>query len=307
MNLQKNSFLSRVLLPGIIGWALLTGQLFAPSASAQSVHPGYSFAVEKSGEGRAMILIAGLYCSGKVWQETVSHFKTHYTCYQITLPGFAGQPPIGPDSLIRRLAIELAGFIEDHKIYKPIIVGHSLGGVIALQMAVLYPGLPGDLIVVSSAPFLPALFMPADLSMDSARKTGEMIKKSLENLTPAQIAQYQKFSLPTMMRDTAKISLVSEMAVQSDPATQGEMMYELFSIDLRPDMKKITCPILLLGDWSSYSKYGATRESTYKKYADEFSLAKNVTIHLNDSSRHFIMYDEPAWFYGQLDIFLQTK
>jgi N-formylmaleamate deformylase len=306
MNQKKSSILSNFLL-GIFTWALLTGQPFSQSVSAQSLHSGYSFAVEKTGEGRAMILIAGLYCSGEVWQETVSHFKSHYTCYQITLPGFAGQPPIRSDSLIRSLAIELAGFIQQQKLYKPIIVGHSLGGVIALQIAVLYPGLVGDLIVVSSAPFLPALFMATDVSLDSTRKTGQMIKKTLENLTPAQVEQYQKFSLPTMMRDTAKISLVSEMAVHSDPTTQGEMMFELFSIDLRPDMKKINCPILLLGDWSSYSKYGATRESTYNRYADQFSLAKDVTIKLNDSSRHFIMYDEPAWFYQQLDIFLQTK
>jgi N-formylmaleamate deformylase len=306
MNQQKSSIRSNFLL-SIFTWVLLTGLPFSQSLSAQSVHSGYSFAVEKTGEGRPMILIAGLYCSGKVWQETVNHFKSHYACYQITLPGFAGQPPIRPDSLIRSLAIELAGFIQQQKLYKPIIVGHSLGGVIAMQIAVLYPGLPGDLIVVSSAPFLPALFMAPDVSLDSTRITGQMIKKTLENLTPAQVEQYQKFSLPTMMRDTAKISLVSEMAVHSDPATQGEMMYELFSIDLRPDMKKIICPVLLLGDWSSYIKYGATRESTYNRYADQFSLAKNVTIKLNDSSRHFIMYDEPAWFYQQLDIFLQTK
>jgi N-formylmaleamate deformylase len=306
MKQKKNRILSNFLL-GIFGWIVLTGQPFTQSACAQALHPGYSFAVEKSGQGRAMILISGLYCSGEVWQETVSHFKSHYTCYQITLPGFAGQPPIQSDSLIRSLAIELAAFIQDKKLYKPIIVGHSLGGVIALQIAVLYPGLPGDLVVVSSAPFLPALFMSADVPLDSSRKTGLMIKKSLEKLTPAQIAQYQKFSLPTMIRDTAKISLVSEMAVRSDPATQGEMMYELFSMDLRADMKKINCPILLLGDWSSYRKYGATRQSTYQRYADQFSLAKNVTIQLNDSSRHFIMYDEPAWFYQELDVFLQTK
>ena len=123
-------------------------------------------------------------------------------------------------------------------------------------------------------------------------------------MTGVQIGQYQKFALATMIRDTSNISLVTAMAVKSDPRTQGEVMCELFSTDLRPDMKFIHCPVLALGDWVSYKKYGATHESVYKNYADQFNLAKNMTIAINDSSNHFIMYDEPQWFYQQMESFL---
>jgi len=278
--------------------------LFGKSLVAQQILHNPSFDVTKTGTGRPMILIPGLFCSGKVWDETVEHFKGRFECYEVTLPGFSGQPAIQSDSLLKTIASQLADFIRQNKLKNPIIVGHSLGGFIALQLSVMYPGLVGDLVIVSSAPFLPALSMSADVSIDSTRKIGLLIKNGMKNLTAAQIGQYQKFTLPTMIRDSAKISLVADMAVKSDPLTQGEVMYELFSTDLRPDMKNIYCPVLVLGDWISYKKYGATRESVLKNYKDQFSLAKNVTIAVNDSSYHFIMYDEPKWFYQQMEDFL---
>lgn len=290
---------SVIVLTGVVSFMLFSKMLVAQV----TIHDP-SFAVTKSGSGRPMILIPGLFCSGKVWDETVNHFKDRYTCYEITLPGFAGQPPIQSDSILKIITGQLAHFIKENNLKSPVVVGHSLGGFVALQLASTYPDLIGDLVIVSSAPFLPALSMSADISIDSTRKIGTLIKNSMKNLTGAQIGQYQKFALASMIRDSTNISKVTTMAVNSDPKTQGEVMFELFSTDLRPDMKIIHCPVLALGDWVSYKKYGATHESVYKNYADQFSLVKNMTIAINDSSNHFIMYDEPQWFYQQVESFL---
>ncbi|HTB23928.1 MAG TPA: alpha/beta hydrolase [Puia sp.] len=278
--------------------------LFCKPILAQKIIPNPSFNVTRTGTGRPMILIPGLFCSGKVWDETVAHFKDRYECFEITLPGFAGQPPIQSDSILKTIVAQLADFIKLNNLKNPVIVGHSLGGFVALQLASSYPNLVGGLVIVSSAPFLPALSMSADISVDSTRKIGLQIKNGMKYLTAEQIGQYQKFTLPAMIHDSAKISQVAAMAVKSDPLTQGEVMYELFSIDLRPEMKNVICPILVLGDWISYKKYGATHESVLKNYTDQFRLAKKLTISINDSSNHFIMYDEPKWVYYQMETFL---
>jgi N-formylmaleamate deformylase len=304
---QKSNMISFRWRTAVVVTAMAFCLLFSQKLAAQSIIPNPSFAVTKTGSGRPMILIPGLFCSGKVWDETVNHFKDRYTCYEITLPGFAGQPAIQSDSLLKTIAGQLADFIKQNKLKNPVIVGHSLGGFIGLQIGSMYPDLVGELVIVSSAPFLPALSMSADITVDSTRKIGLLIKNSMKNMTGVQIGQYQKFALATMIRDSSKISLVAAMAVKSDPATQGEAMYELFSTDLRPDMKNIHCPVLVLGDWISYKKYGATYESVYRNYADQFKLAKNLTIAINDSSNHFIMYDEPQWFFQQINSFTITK
>jgi hypothetical protein len=149
--------------------------------------------------------------------------------------------------------------------------------------------------------------MGNQVSLDSTRAIGATIKKYMVVQTPEQIRQSQQYMLGTMIRDSVHIREVTEMAMRSDPATQGEVMYELFSTDLRPEMHKLRCPVLVLGDWVAYKSYGATRENVKEKYREQFGPAGNVTIAISDSARHFIMYDEPGWFFGEVDKFLETR
>ena len=267
----------------------------------------YSFAVEKAGKGPALILIPGLYCSGDVWKETVAHYKDRYTCYSLTLPGFAGQPAIQADTLLAAISRDIARFIVENKLKKPLLIGHSLGGWVSLRVAIMNPDLLGGVISVSSGPFLPALSMGEGISLDSARKIGAMIKGYMVVQTPEQVRQSQQGMLPTMIRDSGRIREVADMAVRCDPATQGEAMYELFSTDLRPEMNKVQCPVLVLGDWVAYKAYGATRENVLEKYQHQYSKAPRVRIAISDVSKHFIMFDEPVWFFGELDKFLATR
>ena len=254
-----------------------------------------------------MILIPGLYCSGDVWEETVAHYKDRFTCYSLTLPGFAGRPPIHSDSLLATVADEIIRFIRENHLQRPLLVGHSLGGWLVLEVAVKQPQLVGGIVCVSSSPFLPGLAMGNQVSLDSTKAIGTMIKNYMAVQTPEQIRQSQQYTLPGMIRDSARIREVTKMAMRSDPATQGEVMYELFSTDLRPEMPGLRCPVLVLGDYIGYKSYGATRENVLEKYQQQFAGAAHVTIAISDSSRHFIMYDEPAWFFGQMDKFLAAN
>jgi len=299
--MNPKHFSSLRLLYAAAFMALVVLVAMPHTAKAQS---SFSFFVQKEGHGPAMILLPGLYSSGDVWKETVAHFKNRYTCYSLTLPGFAGQPPLASDTILSAVAAQIVRFIQQNGLQKPVIVGHSLGGWLALKVATLQPNILGGVVCVSSGPFLPGLAMGNDISLDSTRSIGVIIKRYMSASTPEQTRQSQQQQLPTMMRDSIHMAQVLDMAMRSDAATQGEVMYELFSSDLRPEMHKITCPILVLGDWASYKSYGATRENVTEKYRQQFAGAPHVTIALNDTSKHFIMYDEPVWMFGQMDKFL---
>jgi len=274
--------------------------------------PHFSFAVSITGHGSPLIFIPGLECSGEVWKDAVAHFSTGHTCYVLTLPGFAGQPPVADSNILGSVVSQLADYIRDNHIQKPVIIGHSLGGWVALAFGIAHPDLTSGLVIVSSAPFLPALSMGSTISLDSAGKIGQLIKKGMSGQNPAQVQAGQKMYLHTMIRDSARIDEVAAMAARSDQPTQGEVMAELFSEDLRPSMGQIHCPILALADWSAYKTYGATAESVRTNLTDQYkNLSKangaGLTIAINDSSKHFIMYDEPQWFYQQVDQWLAGR
>ena len=271
--------------------------------------PHFSFAVTKSGHGSPLIFIPGLDCSGEVWKDAAIHFSDSHTCYTLTLPGFAGQPPISGDDILGVVVSQLADYIRVNHIQKPVIIGHSLGGWVALAFGAAHPDLAAGLVIVSSAPFLPALAMGSGISVDSAAGIGRQIKNAMTGQTPAQVAASQKMYLPTMIRDSARIAEVAAMAVASDQPTQGEVMYELFSRDLRSSLGQIRCPILALQDWSAYKPYGATAASVQANLEEQYrglstADGASLTIAINDSSKHFIMYDEPQWFYDQVRAWL---
>jgi N-formylmaleamate deformylase len=310
------AFRLRIIL--VTTLSLLTGIsiLYAqsPSFSAQTVSSVQTvssaqtfFSVQKEGSGKPMIFIPGLDCSGEVWKDAVQHFSKHFTCYTLTLPGFAGRPPIHSDSFLETVTNQLAAFIRKEGLDRPVIIGHSLGGWLALAFAIHYPELTGDLVIVSSAPFLPALSMGSAIAVDSAAAIGRKIKAGMAGQTPAQVRQSAAYYLATLIRDSSRIAEVTEMEVKSDQPTQAEVMYEIFSQDLRPMVGRIKSRILALADWSAYKQYGATRENVKANLLNQYKNVQHLTIAMNDSSRHFIMFDEPDWFYSQVDNFVAAN
>jgi N-formylmaleamate deformylase len=129
------------------GW---TSLWWSCAGRAQSV-PGTSmptsgdraFVVRVTGTGpRSMILIPGFLSHGEVWDEVVAHVGTRYRCHVLTLAGFAGVPAVdGP--LLPRVRDEIIAYIKETKLDHPVLVGHSLGGFLALWVGSTAPDLEG--------------------------------------------------------------------------------------------------------------------------------------------------------------------
>jgi pimeloyl-ACP methyl ester carboxylesterase len=258
-----------------------------------------SFVVKVTGKGTPIILIPGLSCSGAVWDGTVAHLKDHYECHVLTLAGFAGQPRI-PAPFLETVRNDLATYIRDQKLDHPVIIGHSLGGFLALWLASHDPALPGPLIIVDSYPFLPASFMPA--------ATVETIKPMAEKIRDAMAVDRQQFvtnSVPQvkmMVTKPADFDRVMSWVKTTDPLTAGDAMFDMFTHDLRGDITQIKSPTLVLGTWIAYKDY-TTSEEVEGRIRKQYAQLKNCKIVMADT-RHFIMLDDPQWFYQQVDTFL---
>src|SRR4051812_26228660 len=101
-----------------------------------------SFKVDITGKGKqSLIFIPGLTCPGAVWDETLAHLKGKYTCYVLTLPGFAGQPTVPRDQYLASMRDEVISYIHANRLKHVIIIGHSLGGFLGLSIASKEPDL----------------------------------------------------------------------------------------------------------------------------------------------------------------------
>jgi esterase len=105
----------------------------------------------KAGTGRPLIILHGLFGSSDNWFSLSKVFSEQFTIYTIDQRNH-GQSPQSDDFNYQLLTDDLEQFITDHAIANPVIIGHSMGGKTAMNLAVKRPELVGELIVVDIAP-----------------------------------------------------------------------------------------------------------------------------------------------------------
>lgn len=133
------------------------------------------------GEGKDVLMIPGLTCDGSVWDSTIEAMGEGYEYHVLTLPGFAGNAPLanveaGFFAQVTELVYE---YIEENQLDKPIIIGHSLGGFMALNIAIEKPDLPEKIVIVDALPFLTAVQMPG-ATAESAKSFAQGMKAQMK-------------------------------------------------------------------------------------------------------------------------------
>lgn len=106
---------------------------------------------KKIGEGPPMIILHGLFGSGDNWLTIAKKFSDRYSVY---LPDIRnhGQSPHSRNHSYNEMTNDLYQFIQDHQIVNPIIIGHSMGGKIAMNFTIDHPEIPQKIVVVDIAP-----------------------------------------------------------------------------------------------------------------------------------------------------------
>ena len=277
--------------------------LLAVNAGAGRADKPASFHVEVTGHGRPMILIPGFASSGKTWDGTAAHYRDRYECHVLTLAGFAGEPRIEAPFLdtVRR---DLASYIREKKMDRPVIVGHSLGGVLALWLAERDPDLVGPLVIVDSLPFLAGVMDPG-ATADSVKAQAEQMRKMYSGPPTEQTEKMGETAVKAMVTSPADFEMIMGWTRKSDRGAMGDAIYEMMTTDLRGDLDKITSPVLVIGTWVAYKQY-ATRAEVEKNFRTQYAGLKKYDFVMEDTARHFVMLDDPAGFYRAVDHFLAT-
>ncbi|MXO06428.1 alpha/beta fold hydrolase [Flavobacterium sp. HBTb2-11-1] len=92
-----------------------------------------------SGKGNAIVLLHGFLENKKMWKEYVDFFSEKYRVITIDLLGHGESEPLGYVHEMEDNANVVNEVLKNIKIEKAIIVGHSMGGYVALAFAELYP------------------------------------------------------------------------------------------------------------------------------------------------------------------------
>src|SRR5699024_2413112 len=106
--------------------------------------------------GRPVILIPGLGSGAWVWRDSVRHLRDDHVVYTLTLAGFDGtKPPEHKTGLMDQALASLDKLIVDRHIDDPVLVGHSLGGTLAIRFAEMHSDLLAGVVAVDGLPVFP--------------------------------------------------------------------------------------------------------------------------------------------------------
>ena len=243
-----------------------------------------SFHDAVTGEGRPVIFIPGLGCPGAVFDDVVAHLDGKVESHVLTLAGFAGEKPTKPP-LAAAVRKDLVRYIRSHRLDKPIIVGHSMGGFIAYWLAATAPDLIGGVIVIDAGPALG----------DNDPETAHTLRNMWAQAGDAELVDQVRAAYSSMTTDPKRIEPYLPAIAKSDRHAIGDAIYELVKTDLRDKVAAIKAPFLLvLADGGLQGMYKAM----VKPIADK----KIVVV---PKTRHFVWLDDPDAFDALLDQFLK--
>ncbi len=103
-----------------------------------------------AGKGPVLLLIHGMAGNFQNWQEVIEPLARHHTVLAPDLPGHGGSAPGFGDYSLGALAAGLRDLLAALGHDRATIVGHSLGGGIAMQFAYQFPEMTERLVLVSS-------------------------------------------------------------------------------------------------------------------------------------------------------------
>jgi pimeloyl-ACP methyl ester carboxylesterase len=244
-----------------------------------------------------------------VWKDTIAHLEKSHVVYALTLAGFDASPaPADKTGLIDQADASLLALIEQRHIDHPVLVGHSLGGTLALRFAGEHAQLLGGVVAVDGLPIFPGMER-----LDAAQRqtiAGRM-RAQMGTMTATQ---FQAAALGYMQRigviDPNLAAQYAPMNARSDIAATAEYAAEDMAADYRPLLRQASVPVLEISPYYApdFSRpplvlSEAQKTAYYESLLAGAPHAKVVSI---APARHFAMLDQPAKFQHELDEYLKT-
>ncbi|MFB5085052.1 alpha/beta fold hydrolase [Symbiobacterium thermophilum] len=140
---------------------------------------------ERGHGGQTVLLIHGNTASSLWWERVMAHLPEHVRTLAPDLRGCGDSDKPAPPWSIADLAEDVYQFTQAMGVQRCFVVGHSLGGGVAMQLAVSHPDLVERLVLINSAP-AEGLVTPPEryAQLEAAVKAPELLKAALALMMP---------------------------------------------------------------------------------------------------------------------------
>jgi 3-oxoadipate enol-lactonase len=211
---------------------------------------GVRLAYERRGRGTPMVLLHGYPLDHHLWDDLVPLLEDSFDLVLPDLRGFGGSSTVDSFYAMEDIAADITALLDHLKIEKAAIVGHSMGGYVALAFARLYPERVRGLGLVSSQ----VLADPPDRKEGRYKSAAEVADKGIASVVETMAPKFtsnpelQKFARESMER-------------QQPAAYIGALKAMAERVDSTPLLSKLNIPVVIVhGDADALIPIDRARE-----------------------------------------------
>jgi 3-oxoadipate enol-lactonase len=242
----------------------------------------------------SLVFLHGIGGAARAWRGQIDAFSDRYHTMAWDMPGYGGSAPL-PSVSIATLADALRDFLQQVGATRPVLVGHSIGGMIVQQLLAKNPGIAGAVVLAQTSP----AFGKAD---------GDWQKTFIDaRLGPLDRGETMRTLAPSLVKDLvgddpdpAGLELARDCMASVPEATYRAVMLALLGFDQREALKQIAVPTLVL----SGSKDRNAPAPMMAKMATYIPSATYLEI---QGAGHLVNLERPKIFNAALDQFLKTN
>jgi pimeloyl-ACP methyl ester carboxylesterase len=260
------------------------GQETKPTKATVSASDGVKIAYEVRGKGdTALVFIHGWCGDHEYWKNQVDEFAGDYRVVALDMAGHSGSGKDRKEWTVESLAGDIETLVKELGLKRVILIGHSMGGGVALLAAKKMPGVVVGVIAVDTYQNVEFKFPE-----EEAKKFFDMFEKdfqgSLRALMPGMFPEKV---------DPEVRAWVLKKAEAQDPKMANALMRDYSRADEKAILKEAKVPVRGINSGGGFQFFVPTAVETNKKYAD----FKAVTI---ADVGHYPMLEKPKEFNEKL-------
>jgi 3-oxoadipate enol-lactonase len=241
-----------------------------------------------------LVFLHGIGGAARAWRGQLEFFADRYRAIAWDMPGYGASAPL-PTVSIAALARALHDFLRQGGATKPVLIGHSIGGMIVQQLLATTPDIAGAVVLAQTSPAF-------------GKPDGDWQKSFIEaRLGPLDRGETMVSLAPALVRelvgdnpDPSGIELARDCMAAVPEATYRATMLALLGFDQRHALKNIAVPTLVL----SGSKDNNAPAPMMAKMAGYIRFATYVEL---EGVGHLANLERPGVFNAALESFLKAK
>ena len=244
---------------------------------------------EVFGRGRPVLFLHGWLGSWRYWFPTMEVAAQQYRTYSFDFWGFGDSRRKQTQESIQAYSDQVIRFMDALGVEKVMLVGHSMGGMVALKTALTYPDRIQRVATVG-----------APIDGDSLSWLLKLTDRPIFADGFARMPWLRRYLFRFFLGETSDPA-VSEMLDDSVKSSANTLRYAVSSMlrtDLRPELHRLRVPALII--------HGGRDDVVNPNQADLFDHVPTAQVVMMPRSRHFPFLDEPDIFNDVLVRFLKA-